>query len=213
MNLQARPGYRATQGLAVACVLFGLVILFEWTGYRKEAGEMEKRLGAAGEEAGLVLESRAQANFALRPIDDYAEMVERPLFVEGRKPPVLTAEENPLPAAGNILEPLKAQLMGVVATPEGMTILFVDSKGEYRRARQGGDLEGWRIREVKTDRIVLERGNGVEELLLRKPKPKTPVKAAARPRRALERMRGESKEKEEKLPINEENKENKENNE
>ncbi|MEN8260491.1 MAG: hypothetical protein ABFS02_07880 [Pseudomonadota bacterium] len=177
MIMQLRPEYRVTILLSAACVLFALVIAAEWAANTKYVAGLNSRLSEIGGDTGLLPESFPNEEIILPPVETYAEIVERPLFLSGRRP----MEEQALSADASdqvFTGKLNIQLMGVISVPQGMMVLFVDPKGEYSRAEQDDTIEGWRVKEVQFDRVVLEQGGVVEELLLRKPKPK----ASRRPR-------------------------------
>ncbi|CAI8835004.1 type II secretion system protein N [Methylocaldum szegediense] len=109
-------------------------------------------------------------DFELPDIQDYETIVERPLFMEGRRPGV---EVDNTTAAAAPDTPLTVKLVGVAFTPTDKTALLVDAKGKYKRLKKNGAIDGWTLIEFAPDRVTLQRGDEQRELMLLKPKPKT----------------------------------------
>lgn len=194
MIIQLRPDFRLTIVLAAACALFALVIVAEWAAHARYVAQLDERLSEIGGDAGLFPENFPTENITLPPVETYAEMIDRPLFLSGRRP----MEEQPEGADAideqTFSGQLNIKLMGVIAVPKGgMTVLFVDSSGKYSRAEQDDTIEGWLVKEVKSDRVLLEQGGVVEELLLRKPKPKVGREPRTSPASAAERRRRDAR--------------------
>jgi hypothetical protein len=122
---------------------------------------------AATPEAPPAVESE---DFELPDIQGYETIVERPLFMEGRRPGTEVDDTNTAAAPDS---PLTVKLVGVAFTPTDKTALLVDAKGKYKRLKKNGSVDGWTLIEFAPDRITLQRGNEQRELMLLKPKPKT----------------------------------------
>ncbi len=90
-------------------------------------------------------------------LESYAEMVDRPLFLQSRRPPTEEEEEEAPPAPAEPKTPLNAKLMGVILTPGAKVALLVDEKGKYKRARKNTVIDGWKLVEIKDDRVTLEQ--------------------------------------------------------
>jgi hypothetical protein len=117
--------------------------------------------------------------FAFPDIGEFEELVQRPLFIEGRRPPEESAgDEGPIVKPHT---PLNAKLMGVVFSPRGVTALLVDAKGKYQRVRKGGVVDNWTLVELHRDRVILEQDGERQELLLLKKRPKVPSATASTP--------------------------------
>ena len=184
MVTQLRPEYRVTILMLAGCLLFASLIAAEWAVHAKYVADLNARLSEIGDDAGLLPESFPDEAISLASAETFSEMVERPLFVAGRRPMEEQAETADAGTEPVFTGKLNIKLMGVISVPEGKTVLFVDSAGKYSRAEQDDTIEGWRVSEVQFDRVVLEQSGAVEELLLRKPKPKvgrTPRRNVARP--------------------------------
>ncbi|MDD5125398.1 hypothetical protein, partial [Methylovulum sp.] len=108
--------------------------------------------------------------------ESYADLVNRPLFIEGRKPVV----EPPPDSVKTDAVTLKFDwlLNGIYTSKKGLSALFTHAtplktrKENYRRITLGTQLDGWKLTEIKKDRVIFTLDNEQKELLLRKPKPK-----------------------------------------
>lgn len=119
--------------------------------------------------------------------EDYNDLVERPMFIKGRKPVSEPVPES-MPIAGRKkVELFVWELTGIFTTPKGMTAFLSRSsakvaKDNYRKQKIGEELDGWKVTEIHTDNVVLTQANETKTLLLRKNKPKTPVPMNTKPR-------------------------------
>lgn len=158
--------YETPLFLAVAGALLVLAVLGEW-GFKtlshravRESIELQARTGGD-----VAQDPAAEKDFALAEVERFADLVERPLFFQGRRPPVQVEAAKPD-------KPFDAQLHGVVAAPDGTLALLKEKDGKYHRLREKEMLLGWRLTGILPDRVRLERGAEKMELLLQKPKPK-----------------------------------------
>lgn len=155
--------------LGAGLLLLIVVILIEWFAFRHSLSQDKKSsrtpnpqtLGAAVSLEGLVLPA----------VSEFSETVERPLFMETRRPspPALPGpvKKSEPPA------PVTFQLMGVLESPRGRLALIADSKGKYRKLREKDSIDGWEIIQIRTDRIQLQNQGMEENLNLVKKRPKT----------------------------------------
>jgi hypothetical protein len=110
--------------------------------------------------------------------ESYQQLVNRPLFIKGRRP----VEEPTIEQtqAGAIQANFDWQLNGIYSTPKGQSALFSRittkiPKDNFRRIGLGSNLDGWKLEEIASDKVILSLGSGKKELPLRKAKPKNPV--------------------------------------
>lgn len=102
-----------------------------------------------------------QRTFSLPPVSQLTEMVERPLFFEGRVRPV---EAAPAPAAPGE-PPGKIILVGVVISPDEETALVKPVGGdEVVPVSVGQSINSWKLEEIRHDRIVIRWEDRVEEV-------------------------------------------------
>jgi len=113
-----------------------------------------------------------------QPLERYSDMVDRPLFIEGRKP-VLDSE----PDGGKQEQVSQIDdliLDGIYSLEGKMNALFRKQKRdkEYFKKSEGDDISGWLIKELQPDRAILERAGKQQTIMLRKPK----LRAVAKPK-------------------------------
>lgn len=126
--------------------------------------------------------------------DSYASIVERPLFRPDRKPEPPPDEEPAVaPAPGPELALDTLDLNAVMITPTGVSAWVKNpAQPKLQRLRLGDELAGWSVREIRDDRILLERQGEEYALVLRdysKAPPPTaaPMPVPRRPPKAPER--------------------------
>lgn len=101
-------------------------------------------------------------------MESYMQMVDRPLFMDGRKPG-LEADapgQAEQPVQQTPLQTLK--LMGVIVMPQNRLALLMDEKNHYKRVKVGEDFGGWTLLEIYPDHVVVGKGNEKRELKLLK---------------------------------------------
>lgn len=169
--------YETPMLLGLACALLAAAVSAEWLW--KTAGQHFVRAAIVGEGddgggGAAPPENAARKSFNLPPLERFNAVVERPLFVQGRRPVV--SEDD---ATAELEKPFDAQLHGIVAGPDGVLVLLKDKAGHHHKLRLNEKADGWVLTEIGKDRVVLTRGEAKVELLLQKPKPKETAKAEA----------------------------------
>jgi hypothetical protein len=92
-------------------------------------------------------------------ISEFDEVVERPLFARSRRPP--TPASEPVKAT----QPETYDLVGIILAPKGRVALLRKKRSDdVVRGLEGQEVGGWKIREIKTSEVVLERGDFSELL-------------------------------------------------
>jgi len=180
--------------LATLTVLLALVLVWQWRAWPPPAP-------GAGESGPATSQEPAATNAAEDPLaaltplpdkEDYAVVIERPLFMADRRPPS-EEEENEPEALPEPLSDLAAiDLNAVLITPT-LSMAWVrdpTSKTPVRK-RVGDDLEGWSIMEILSDRILLERQGEKDTLILRDYENMPPPAPPPPPRRTAARRQGE----------------------
>ncbi len=162
-----QPEYTIALVLLAGCAVLIAVLLLEALLHRAESAAVRAPLGidTAIDIAGATDDEEA---FTLKAPDEYSEMVERPLFQEGRRPGKASTEDTGMAAQ----TPFNFKLMGVIVTPRERTALLLDAKNKYKRARANTVVDGWKVVEIRADRVTLRQGDDTRELALLKPKPK-----------------------------------------
>ncbi len=109
--------------------------------------------------------------------ESYTQMVESPLFVQGRKPIENATEEEIIEEASGKIDDLVLQGLYSV---QGKKIALFKAKGndkKYLKKTEGEDVNGWQLIEIKADSVVMEQSGKKQSLMLRKPKLKSPKRA------------------------------------
>lgn len=125
--------------------------------------------------------------------DSYATIVERPLFRPDRKPePPPDAIPETADDAGTRVELEQLDLTGVMIAPSAISAWVRDpGQPKLLRLRIGDEIQGWAVRDVLDDRILLERQGEEYALILRDyskaPPMAPPMPIPRRPPKAPER--------------------------
>jgi hypothetical protein len=100
--------------------------------------------------------------FPIRRLNQYDEIVERPLFLASRRPP---EEREEAPQSRTAEEELR--LLGVLLAPQRIVALLqVDSSGKTARLEVGEKANGWQLETISARSVSLRRGDRVKNLQL-----------------------------------------------
>jgi type II secretory pathway component PulC len=92
-------------------------------------------------------------------ISTFAEIVERPLFTQSRRP----APKKDTKVADASSKPETFELIGVIISPGGrMALLRTLATSEIVRAVEGQNVGGWEVRAIKPTQVVLQQGDDSE---------------------------------------------------
>ncbi len=121
-------------------------------------------------------------DFSLPPLSHYQEIVERPLFLQSRRPvPQASGETSPLgPKEAHLNQ---YALTAVIIGPDKRLALIrstADKGKKALRLEEGQDLQGWRLKEIKDESAIFQQVNQQQELRLQR---KTPPQFAFDKRR------------------------------
>jgi type II secretory pathway component PulC len=99
--------------------------------------------------------ARPDPTFVMQPRDAYAEVVTRPLFSATRRPPVVVGP-------GNLSE---FKLTGTIISAQGRYALLVQrSRPKIERIVQGQTFQGWLVKSIDSDHVILERDGNLAEM-------------------------------------------------
>ena len=121
--------------------------------------------------------------------DSYGDLVERPMFIKGRKPVGEPLPEEMALATAQKTENVNWELIGIYSTPKGTTAFFSRSNGRlpkdnFRKCKLGDTLDGWQLSEINESGVNLTQGTETKKLPLRKMKPKNPTPTPVSPANA-----------------------------
>lgn len=105
---------------------------------------------------------------------EFQDVIDSNLFEAGRGKAEPVADAPP-PAPPPPVQPPKASLFGIMVDPDGNKVAFLrdDKAGggaKAKRYREGESLAGAKIKEIRTDRVILTVGSSEHVIALRAPK-------------------------------------------
>lgn len=118
----------------------------------------------------------------LRDREAYNEIIERPLFLPDRRPPDPDEDEEdqaPLDAEAVSIETL--DLLAIIITPQLAKAWVRQGQAtDHTEVRQGEEIAGWTVAEIRGDRLILERQDetGTLELRSYEAQPTSPQRTA-----------------------------------
>lgn len=162
--------------LTVLCVVLLAVLAGEWF-YAKQVEKQTLASLKVGDEKVYKIAKMPTITLTQKSEQSYAEMVNRPLFIKGRRP----VPEAPADAQQAVVAPsgpFNWQLSGVYTKNASLYALLSRTvkmpKGNFRKLTKGADIDGWVLMAIEKDKVILNQGAVQKELLLRKSKPKAP---------------------------------------
>ncbi len=185
---QLRWEYRVSIFIMAGCLVLIVIMLGEWIVTRNYREEILQRLDET-ESTGYELDKIPAFKFLQHPIEYYADLVNRPLFNEGRKPIEEILDDKESKQEELVTAPkedFKLQLIGNIITPDGKAVALFENlqakalKDRFKRFSKGDEYNGWNIADVRTDRVLINDGINHEEILLRKLKPRPKAKPERR---------------------------------
>ncbi|GFO71385.1 hypothetical protein BJAS_P0824 [Bathymodiolus japonicus methanotrophic gill symbiont] len=168
----------------VVCSVLILILMLLVASYQDSYREQLLQEIDNVQSSGFSLQEVPSTQFKEHAINDFHEMVERPLFFVGRKPIVLEdteAAEEAVVVEVKPAEDISMALIGIINTPAGVYALFHDPKAKadepkFKRLKQNQQINGWTIKEIKHDRVMISADKNTDEILLAKPRVHKKVK-------------------------------------
>lgn len=156
------------QLISAAILLFALFV--EWSFTEFSRGELQE-----------ILNQTIAADYQAEPLPsleqpkqlsgNFMGVVERPLFIEGRKPLAETVETGVETAAetGQIDDWL---LIGIYNRDKRQWALFrkQNEAKKFLKLNEQQMISGWRLKQIQFDRVILQQGAQEKALMLRKPR-------------------------------------------
>lgn len=155
--------------LGMLCLIFIVSIRLE-LGYNDS---IEVTQASAGlQSASKLDETENRQNPVIKPLSDYDEIIERPLFMENRRSySHKTASEDTSRATLIQTNPEtnhESLLLSAVVITNSDKIALVRSAedNELHKLKEGDTLEGWKLVDVQADRILIRKGRETPYLYL-----------------------------------------------
>ena len=156
-------GNRLTPVLLTACVLFGAIVAFEWYSL---SGEDGIATGSDAQPAATADAQPTRITYAAPDFETFSEILERPLFTEGRTPPPEPSAEQAAVIPGKQTQ-LTMRLEGIALTPEARIAVIRDkTSNKLLRLAEGATHQGWVVESVNATSATLTRGEQTHELTL-----------------------------------------------
>lgn len=172
------------------CLFLLVVLLLEWWLIGSVEPRQEQDSPRGPNEAVSV--ELPETKLSGDSVEIYSDMVERPLFIQGRRPVVEDEEEDDVHEVDSVDDLV---LTGIYTDDRRLMALFSKKGREqtHLKKSQGDEVGGWILEDIRPDSVVLENAGKRQTLLLRKPKPTAPSKSspATAPRRVnpLEKLK------------------------
>jgi hypothetical protein len=157
-------GNRLTPALLTACGLFGVIVAIEWVALSRQDGiaTSSDTPPAAAADTKLTRASYLAPDFAT-----FSEILERPLFTEGRTPPPEPTAEQAAAVTPGKQTQLTMRLEGIALTPAARIAVIRDkSSNKLVRLAEGETHQGWVVESVNASSATLKRGKQTHELAL-----------------------------------------------
>jgi hypothetical protein len=147
-------GFLGTALLALVCASLAVAIFLELEPPLADPGAR----AAARREQKPVDPAASEPRFVMPSLNDFGEVLARPVFSETRRPAPPEAATAPASSA-------PFALVGVVVSPGERHVLIEHGQPPHiDRAAEGQELDGWTLETVELDRVVLRRGDNRVEL-------------------------------------------------
>ena len=171
---------RLTWAAALACVAAAALLAWQLS---RSSELPPSRTAAAPPEAASGGKTGVDVSaFELPPAENFAEMIDRPVFTRSRRSP--TAEEKAAVAgkAGkgpDEAPPAQLSLSGVLLIGnKRVALVRLDSDPKVMHLSEGQEAGGWQVERIRPDRITVRRGETASEVVLDfKRKPAAPMQA------------------------------------
>lgn len=177
----------------VACSVLIVIFIFLQASYSEHNQAQLLREISQVQSTGFTLQEVPSTKLTKHVLSDYHEILERPLFFTERKPIILAeideAEAEQAKAQAVPTKNLVQILIGIINTPAGVYALFHNSRAKPDEAKflhlqQGQEVDGWYIKEIKSDRVLVSADNKDDEILLVKPRVRSKASKARKARSA-----------------------------
>ncbi|MGB5472038.1 MAG: hypothetical protein WBQ78_01005 [Gammaproteobacteria bacterium] len=153
-------GNRLTPFLLLACALMAVLVAAEWY-FATQTRISDPAESRPGSDNAVPL---TRMTYKAPPIGMFDEILERPLFSEGRQPPAEPATSEKPVAKG---PPVRLQLEGVVITPESRIVVVRDlGNNQLLQLAEGMSHQGWTVERVQSAGATFTRGEERLELAL-----------------------------------------------
>ena len=156
MSILARHGLRLPRVLLLACAVMVAAIAAEWALLRRNPA-----LPAASQVTPTPAAAQAPV-IAIPPAAIFAEITQRPLFSQARRPePADRGRPGPPPARPSLA------LLGVVMTGNShYALIRHGNPPKLEQLAEGQSIDGWQLQTIANDHVTLTSGNASADFVL-----------------------------------------------
>ena len=169
MKHRRKPLWNTRRLMTVLCVMLAIVAGYELARPHR-IPLLEYQAGRDAEAVSALLQEREKD---MPPIAAFAEIIERPLFMENRRPyaapaPVPVREPEPVaPVEPDITEQIALRAT-IIIGEKRIALVQELAIGKQRRLSQGEVYNGWTLTRVETGGISMQKGEEVRHIELKK---------------------------------------------
>lgn len=165
MNAEPSP-LKTTPVLAGLCGMLALVLAAEYAlGLYGHEPRVPEPPPSAPREQPAEVPPFGPESFSLPEISHYGDMLERPLFVPGRKTTGTAPAPAPAPAPATQAD---FTLVGIILSEGAHIALLQEADGKMHRVQKGQAIQGWQVTEVLPGSVQLTHDGRSTRLFLRK---------------------------------------------
>lgn len=160
----------------------GLILLFEW-GYADYSRNQLQSIMDRKIQADYQTGELPQLSLSKQSAESFINIIERPLFVEGRKPLPDTVTTSSEASANDQLDDWS--LIGIYSKNKRQVALFrkQNEARKFLKLNEDQTISGWQLKQIQADRVVLQQGGQEKSVMLRKPR--LPSKMPGLPKRPV----------------------------
>lgn len=155
--------------LLVLILFSASILVYQW----RASGDAVGVAGLASNdtEAPAVSDEGEMPAIGLAPLASFDEVVLRPLFIDGRRPPPEVenvAEATPKPPVRPAVRPM-VDLTAIVVIDNQQQAVFrtAGKKQGFQKLKVGEEIEDWTVSEIQSKQATLTQGGNEEVFLLR----------------------------------------------
>lgn len=161
----------------IASAGLSVILLAEWITGETQRGRLQ-----------AILDKTIQSEYQSEPMPvlhqsrafngGMNEIIERPLFIEGRKPLPEQVVEGPDTADNGQLDDWL--LIGIYNKDKRKMALFrkQNEAKTFLKLNESQMITGWQLKQIQDDRVVLQQGGQQKSIVLRKPRLQVPLAAS-----------------------------------
>ncbi|MDQ7089151.1 MAG: hypothetical protein Q9M50_00665 [Methylococcales bacterium] len=165
--------------LAFIALILSVIIIAEFSYANYSRSKLKREL--AGIVAGHVeMESLPSINLKEKPVDHYSDLIKRPLFNHNRQPFEEIIEVSTTKPSVKKTTKFKHELIGIFGHHGQTSALFRNKKARNIKTKNdrfytvqvGQRIEGWLIKKININNVVIESNGKLETVEWSKTKPK-----------------------------------------